>query len=205
VMAGLVETHARVIFNGNNYAEEWFEEAKRRGLPIIDNTVDAIGVMGDPAVQAVFARHHVFSASELNARREVSWYNFATLARIEAAAMLKMARQKILPACIRYSGAVANACNEAERAGAPVKAQRRLLTELCERIGDMDEAIGTLRNTLDEVNAMSLGAHERATALRERVFPCMRALRGLVDGLECLVDKAYWPLPSYGEMIFHIV
>ena len=37
-----IREHRRIIFNGNNYAPEWAEEAKRRGLLRLDTAVDAV-------------------------------------------------------------------------------------------------------------------------------------------------------------------
>ena len=205
VLGSLVREHQRILFNGNNYAEEWAVEAQRRGLPIISNTVDAIGVMGDEALQALFARHGVLGEGELIARRDIGWSNFAQMSRIEAVTMLKIARQKLLPACIRYSGAIAQAANQAEQAGATTAAQKRVLNDLCGRIADFDDAIETLAAELNAVVKEDGDSYQRALNMRERIQPLMERMRKAADELERVVDKEYWPLPSYGEMIFHIV
>ncbi len=205
IMAELVRAHGRVIFNGNNYAVEWQEEARRRGLPIIDSMVDAIGVMGDPEVQAVFSRHGVLGEGELIARRDVAWDGFAQMARIEAVSMLKIARQKILPACIRYSSVVAEAAERAERMGAPVSAQKRILNVLCQRICVLDAAVEQLAAAHREVLGQELNVQEKAQAYADRIQPLMKETRAAADALERVVDKEYWPLPSYGELLFHIV
>ena len=97
LMADWYGAHSRVLFNGNNYDPAWTAEAARRGLPAIDNTVDAIAVYGDEQTRAVLERHGVLSGGEALARREIALQNYATLGHIEAVTMVKMARQTILP------------------------------------------------------------------------------------------------------------
>ncbi len=205
LMAKLMQKHSRVIFNGNNYTEVWESEAKNRGLPNIKSTVDAIDVMGDEAVVNVFERHHVLSRNELLARKDIAFWKFAQLAHIEASTMLKISRQKILPACIRYSGELARACNEAAQAQAPVQAHRRVLNALCERIQLFDERIELLSGALLQADSSGAESAARARAISRNVLPAMLELRAAADALERVMDKEYWPLPSYGEMLFHIV
>ncbi|MDL2234737.1 glutamine synthetase III [Christensenellaceae bacterium OttesenSCG-928-L17] len=204
-IAKYIRASERVIFNGNNYGAEWHAEAARRGLPNIESTVDAIHVMSDPAVQDVFSRHGVFSKGELAARQDIALWSFAQMARIEASTMLKISRQKILPASIRYAGEVARACNELKHAGLDPQAQLRVLHELNSCIGEYDEAIRSLREIVIEADSVSDDNCAYAARMRERVAPAMAKTRVCADALERMVDKEYWPLPSYGEMIFHII
>ena len=53
--------HGRIIFNGNNYSEEWVAEAKKRGLPNVRNTVDALKAFATPKALALFAKYKVLS------------------------------------------------------------------------------------------------------------------------------------------------
>ncbi len=201
----LIRKHGRVIFNGNNYAKEWTDEAARRGLENISSTVDAICIMSQEKVQKVFERHCVFSPGELTARRDIALYGFVQMARIEATTMLKVAKQKILPACIRFCGEIAKAYNETKNAGIETAAKKRLLNRLCVNIELMDEAIEALYCALQNEEALEDNTHSRALAMRENVLPLMKNLRFAADELERIVDKDFWPLPSYGEMMFHIV
>jgi len=205
IMAELIGEHRRIIFNGNNYSQDWAQQAKELGLPIIDNTVDAIGVMGDAQVQDVFARHGVFQKSELDARRDIAWTNFTKLASIEAVTTLKMSRQKILPAAIRYSKSLAEAVNQTRQAGANVTAQQAMLNTLCDQINVYYEAIEALAAKLEEARGVQQDSHASALCSRNDILPLMQQVRQHADQLERLVDKAYWPLPSYGEMLFGII
>ncbi|HOR12570.1 MAG TPA: glutamine synthetase III [Clostridia bacterium] len=205
IAGALILKHGRVIFNGNNYAKEWVAEAKNRGLPNISSTVDAINIMAHEKIQDVFERHCVFSPEELNARRDIALYGFVQMARIEASTMLKIAKQKLLPACIRFCGEIAKAYNETKAAGMETTAKKRLLTRLCANIDLMDEAIEALYCALQSEEALENDTCSRALIMRENVLPLMKKLRAAADELERIVDKDFWPLPSYGEMMFHIV
>ena len=203
VIGTLYTKHARVIFNGNNYDAAWAEEAKRRGLPNIDSTVDAINVASEKRVHEVFERHGVMSESEINARRDVALGNFATAGHIEACTMLKMTKQSILPAAARYSGELMDTVAKAHECGLSAPGQSAMLRELNKVLNDTRLAANALETAIE---ALPKGetAYEAAEALRGTVQPRMERLRETADRLECIVDKKYWPLPSYGEMLFRI-
>ena len=203
LMAELYAAHSRVIFNGNNYDPAWAQEAKRRGLPNIDNTVDAILVAREQAVKDVFLRHNVMTEGELNARTEVSLKNYATSGRIETLTMLKMVRQSILPASVRYSGELTHAVAETQACGLNAPAQTAMLNDLNKRLNECRVAADTLEAALVKMPE-SGSALDSAVVFRDIVKPRMEQMRTAVDRLECIVDKAYWPLPSYGEMLFKI-
>ncbi len=205
VMSDLILKHHRIIFNGNNYAAEWREEAKRRNLPVIDNTVDAILVMDDPHVQDVFARHNVLHQNEFDARRDVALTGYSKMAQIEATTMLKISRQKLLPACLKYSTAVSQSLNEARAAGLNTGAQQKIAEDLCDKINVLYDAITTLQTAVEKTQALALDHKAHALSMRDNVLPHMNNLRSAVDALERIVDKQYWPMPSYGEMLFYVV
>ncbi|MDL2217929.1 glutamine synthetase III [Christensenellaceae bacterium OttesenSCG-928-M15] len=197
--------HRRVIFNGNNYAREWREEAKRRGLKNIQGTVEAVELMGDEHIQEVFEKHCVLTKEELSARKGIALWSFAQCARIEAVTMLKIARQKILPACVRYCGELARDYNATKQAGFDAPGQYRILKELTAAIDVFQSTIETLRARVRETGNMVDDPLCQAHAMNDEVMPAMSAMRNAADALERMVDKEFWPLPSYGEMLFHIV
>lgn len=203
LMADWYGAHSRVLFNGNNYDPAWTAEAARRGLPAIDNTVDAIAVYGDEQTRAVLERHGVLSGGEALARREIALQNYATLGHIEAVTMVKMARQTILPACARYSAMLGEAAAASRQAGVDAPAQTAMLRTLNRRMHECRLALDALDEAVARVSGGS--AFERACGHRDAVRPRMERLRTCVDALECIVDKESWPLPSYGEMLFRIV
>ena len=202
VMGRLVREHARVIYSGNNYDPAWFEEAKRRGLPNIDTTVGAINVLSSERVHELFRRHGVFSDAELDARREVALGNFATLGHIEAATMIKIARQSVLPAAARYAAMLARSVADSIAAGVSLPAQKGMLDELGKAMEKARSDVDALEKAMDGQTKGS--PYESAKAFHEAVQPRMALLRESVDALERIVDKKEWPMPSYGELLFRI-
>ena len=45
---------------------------------------------------------------------------------------------------------------------------------------------------------------DQAVFYHDEVKKAMDELRAPVDKLEMLVDKAMWPMPSYGDLIFEV-
>ncbi len=150
ILADLAAKSRRVLFNGDNYTAEWREEANRRGLPCIESTVEAIETMTAPELVDVFARRGVLSEAELSARREIALMSYAKHGSIESATMLKMARQKILPACIRYSAALAAAAAAVRSAGCDDSVHTELLANLCEGIRNFKDATDGLAAAQEE-------------------------------------------------------
>lgn len=204
ILGRLLSEHERVIFNGNNYSAEWMKEAEQRGLPIIDNTVDAIRVLTHPKVVDVFTKHSVLCESELRAREEVLLSNFAQVGRIEATTMLKISRQTLLPAAVRYAGEIARDFNAICDAGMCASAPKAMLGQLTEDINAYYLATDALACALERCSE-SAAVPEQAVLIRENVLPAMENVRAAADALEKIVDKKYWPMPSYGELLFHVV
>ncbi len=202
ILADLAAKSRRVLFNGDNYTAEWREEANRRGLPCIESTVEAIETMTAPELVDVFARRGVLSEAELSARREIALMSYAKHGSIESATMLKMARQKILPACIRYSAALAAAAAAVRSAGCDDSVHTELLANLCEGIRNFKDATDGLAAAQEEFCGKKRGANDSARYIEEKIKPVMALVRKRADELEIMVDKEYWPLPSYGEMMF---
>ena len=203
IMAELYHTHGRVIFNGNNYDPAWTAEAKRRGLPNIDNTVDAILVSREGKVREVLSRHGVMTESELSARTEIALKNYATSARIEATTMLKMTRQSIMPAVAAYADLLTDTVFKASQCLVPVPAQTAMLNDVNKKLNECRIAADMLESALSKMPSGD-DVQEAAETFRDSVKPRMEKLRVLVDRLECVVGKKFWPLPSYGELLFKI-
>ena len=135
IVADTMENHGRIIFNGNNYSAEWQEEAKRRGLPILENSVEAYKAMVKPENIELFQRHKVLSAEECTARYEIMVEHYAKVMAIEAKTLLEMVRRQVQPAVIAYAGKIADACNAmAKAAGVSSAAAQDHLRTLMEMI-----------------------------------------------------------------------
>ena len=201
ILKRIATEHRKVIFNGDNYTDEWVEEAEKRGLPNIISTVDSLETIMDKKNVAVFKKHGVLTAAELHARTEILLEAYSMSINIEAMTMLNMSKRQILPACIKYSYTLGNAVGAVSSAGVNAGTQKDLLERLCGLIAKMHNDI----SKLDKARAKAADlkdATKQARLYREKVIPSMETLRSTADELETIVDADLWPVPTYAEMLF---
>ena len=197
--------HQRIVFNGDGYSDEWVKEAERRGLPNIKSMVDAIPALVTDKSVALFERFNVFTAAELQSRAEVEYEQYAKTINIEAKAMINIAGKQIIPAVIRYTTELATSINVVKAAcDADVSTQTELLLEVSDLLSDMKVALAKLQDVQEKGVGMVDGSREKAVYYHDEVFAAMEALREPADKLEVIVDKAIWPLPSYGDLVFEV-
>ncbi len=202
IIADTMKLHGRIIFNGNNYAPEWVEEAKRRGLPILSSTVDAIDSMIAPKNMELFARHGVLTETECHARYEISLENAVKVVAIESETMLHMLRRQIYPAVVTYVGTVASAMHEMEAIGVRSKSAKEHLLKLTQLMDQIAEAGNTLENCCQEAKTIPLV--QRARYVQDKMRPCMTALREACDALEAVMPADIWPMPTYTDLLYRV-
>ena len=197
--------HRRIIFNGNGYSKEWVEEAKRRGLPNIPSTVEAISAIVSEKAIKLYEDFNVFTKAELEARLEIEYEAYSKAINIEAKTMLNMAGKSLLPAIMKYSGDLAKSIKAVRDLDLDVEPEEE--TKILEKIVKLHNLARQSFHKLDagvkEVSAIA-DIEEKAFAYHRQIVPVMKDLRVFVDELEMLVDKEYWPMPSYGDLIFEI-
>ena len=201
ILQRIATQHAKIIFNGDNYTEEWEKEAERRGLPNIRNSVDGLKAMLDRDVEKLFTRHGVLSKHELHARYDILLERYCKEINIEALTTLQMAKRQIMPAVMEYTGMVASSVASIKAAGATAKAQSRILGDLCSFTDSLQVNIVDLEKAVDKASGVA-SVVKQAEAYRDLVIPAMGAVRAVADELETIVDAEIWPLPTYAEMLF---
>jgi glutamine synthetase len=182
--------HRRIVFHGDGYADAWQREAEARGLLNLRSTPDALPHLVTADAVAVFARHGVLSARELEARREVFVEQYATRVNIEGVTAARIARRLLLPAGLHHRRLVVSA-------GGPLVAT---LTD------ELDEVLEALVDALLALEAANRRDGDegpvRAVRMRDDVLPAMAALREVADRLEELVAGDLWPLPRYRDLLY---
>ncbi len=201
LLQSYAKQHKRIIFNGDNYTEDWVREAEQRGLPNISNTVDSLAVITDEANVNLLESHCVLSKEELHARQEILLEHYAYTLNIEAATTEQMASRQILPAAIKYAGAVATSFNALRQADIDASTIGTAALELSDLVSTLQKAIDELRQARESASALE-DPGKSAVAYRDKVVPAMNAVRESADQLECVVDAKDWPLPSYADMLF---
>jgi len=201
ILKDIATKHRRIIFNGDNYTDEWVEDAEKRGLPNIRSTVASLETIMDKEHVAVFKKHGVLMENELHARTEILLEAYSMSINIEAKTMLDMAKRQILPACVKYSSSLADAACSVSNAGVDSKPQKELLKEICGMIVTIKKNISQLENVVSKAGKVA-DAVKQARFYRDEVIPAMQALRAAADTLETVVDADLWPIPTYAEMLF---
>ena len=193
--------HRRILFNGNGYSDSWREEAEKRGLLNLHSTPEALVHYTDAKNVGLFARHGVYTFTEMKSRQDINMEEYAKVIHIEALTCLDMLNRQIIPACITYSGEVAKTVAAKASIGvdAPVeKAKVSELTELTARLMEKEAALSAaVTAEPEEINARAMYAHET-------IIPAMEAARAVADALESRVAKAYWPFPTYAELLYYV-
>jgi len=181
-----------IIFNGNNYASEWHEEAANRGLLNLRTTVDALPyLMSEPVVQ-LFEGYGVLSARELESRLETYLEQYCMTVRVEANLTVEIAKTMILPTAVRYQGALASTAASIQAAG--LEANTSALEEVHVLVYELQERLAFLE--------AAMAAGDDADHCRDATIPAMAAVRESADALENVVADDLWPLPTYQEMLF---
>lgn len=206
ILQEIVKNHKRIIFNGNGYSEEWVAEAAKRGLPNFNSTVAALPQLVTDKNISLFEKHNVLSKIEVESRYEINLEGYIKTINIEALTMLDMAKRQILPSVIKYTTELASSINSIQATGvkADTSAQAELLVEISSLAASMKKNIAILEKAVDEATEMHGDTYKQACAFRDKVFAQMAVLRADADKLETLVDEEYWPIPTYGDMLFNV-
>jgi glutamine synthetase len=199
-------THARIIFDGNNYSEEWVEEAERRGLLNIRSTVEAIPAWVSEKAVALFEKHGVLSPTELHSRYEICLEQYSKSINIEAQTMLYMVKRQILPAGLKYVNHLASGVQTLKgiSSSLPVSVQEGILNKVSSILLSLSQNLATLEEKAQKAQDLHQDAYEQGKYYRDDVFQAMATLRQDVDQLEEWVDGEFWPLPTYAEMLFKL-
>ena len=195
--------HKRIIFNGNNYTEEWREEAARRGLLNLKNTAEALPHFADKKNIALFKRMAVFTEREVRSRMEIMLDNYAKVLAIEGLTMIEMAKEDIYPAVNAYIGELCDLMEKKNKLGISSPAEE----EVAKKLSVANEAMYFKAGELDALLAEAKGSANAEAAAKffaEKVIPVMQELRAYADEMELSTAKKYWPFPTYGEILFSI-
>jgi glutamine synthetase len=198
-----ISKHGRVIFNGNNYSDEWVKEAKKRGLPNIKSMVEAMECVTLPEKVKMFEKYGVLSKVELHSRQEVYLEKYCKDINIEAKASIEMARRQYLPAVMKYTGCLASTVASLKSAASPATVQKATLAEVSALLASASKNLEALEAATKKAQDTA-DTHAKAKSFRDKVVPAQLALRADIDALEKIVPTELWPVPSYADMLFKL-
>ncbi len=198
-----IRSHRRILFNGDNYSEEWVKEAEKRGLLNIPSTNEALPHLTDEKNVQLFEKHHVFTEQELISRREILLSEYSKIINIEGQTLTEMVCREILPAVIRYTSTLSKAVLQKKQLGIQTEPEMSLLTRLSDHAKELSEQNDALKEELEEARTLNGTAKEVADRYRNVIFARMSAIRKIIDSIEPDVDAAVWPYPTYTDILFY--
>ena len=198
-----IKEHERIIFNGNGYDESWEKEAAERGLLNLKTTPDAYSKYLDKKNVELFSSHGVFTLTEMKSRYEIALENYIKTINIEAETMIEMTRKQILPAVSSFEEDLASAISSKKDVSEKLSCKFEEETLEFES-KTADKAYSAMKNLEKTLKAAKGESLELAMYYKDKVIPAMRKLRTEVDTLETTTGAEYWPLPTYGEMLFSV-
>ena len=195
--------HKKIIFNGNNYAPEWVDEAEKRGLVNYKTTVDALPHYCDEKNVKLFEKHKVYTKAEMESREEILLENYSKVINIEALTLVDMLNKQILPATLSFMKELSDTINSKAACGvATCDMEKDLLTKVSTLSNNLYAATNKLSETIDGA-AEKDDVLENAQYYKDAVLPSMAEARKYSDELEGLVGKKYWPIPTYSDLLFY--
>lgn len=198
--------HQNIIFNGNNYAPEWVEEAERRGLLNLKSLPDAMEHFLDKKNVELFVKNKICSADEIRARYEIELESYSKQINIEALTMIDMAKKNILPAVTSYVRDLTDTAlaKKALSDAIPTSVEEDLITSLSNKLVCFSKKTAELEEAVIKASDYSDDNLKYAKYYRETVFALMQELRAVGDAMETETASEYWPYPSYGELLFGV-
>ena len=199
------KNHKRIIFNGNNYSDEWVEEAEKRGLLNYRKTPDALVHFADKKNIDLFVKHGIFNENEIVSRQEILLESYAKVINIEALTMVDLVNKDILPAVASFSKELAELILTKKKISQKIISSYEeetlnklsiLSKELYERINDLSQSIEELKK-IDDIE-------KKAFFSSQVLIPKMEKIRETADSMEDKTSKEYWPFPTYGELLFGV-
>ena len=202
IMKSTLKEHSRIIFNENNYSDEWTREAERRGLLNLKTTVDALPSFIEKKNIDLFTKHNIYTEAEIYSRYEILLEEYSKTINIEAITMRQMLRKEILPAITSYMKELAETVTFKKSACEGLSCGYE--TDILKKLSLSADNLHSLSKELDAalLETEEKDALTEATAFKDKVIPVMREIRIIADECEMTVAKKYWPYPSYGRIMF---
>jgi len=198
--------HKRIIFNGNNYSEEWVIEAQKRGLSNLKNTVDSLPKYLEKKNIDLFKKHHVFTEDEIHSRYEILMEAYCKTLHIEALTMVDMVKGEIIPACMDYQRELVDLLRQKKAYSGTMDCavEEHFLNNIAKLSACLLRKLTALESAILEAS-QDREIQAQGAFYRDSIFTAMSELRLIVDELETLVAKKHWPIPTYAELLYSVI
>lgn len=203
IIKNTIKNHRRIIFNGNNYSDEWRKKAEERKLLILESAAESLPYFVEKKNIALFVKHKVFTPAEVESRCKILLELYCKSIHIEAATMVEMVRKDVIPAACAYVRELCETADIKEKTkvcGTVEKHIAGIVAPLCDAAIKQVYALEDVISRAEEIKNLVSCAH----SYRYYVIPAMEKLRATVDELEVQVASKYWPMPTYEEILFSV-
>ena len=196
VIISLYKEHSRIIYNGNSYAEEWEKEAKQRGLKNIKRAPEAFkAFIRDDSIK-MFEEFNIYRKEEMFSRYNIKLEKYIKNVETEAKVMREMSMQDILPQVIKYINYVQDSMSKVNGLSFLEETLERLV-KLSNEIVNKNKELEKGLKELGKISSIEKKADYASTELKKQ----MEELRNVVDTLEGILPKEYWPIPTYFDIL----
>ncbi len=200
-----LKMHKHIIFNGNNYSDEWVKEAKERGLLNLRSTIDAVPYFSSKKNVSMFEKHKVLTKDEILSRTEILYENYCHTLHIEALTMINMTKKEIIPSVITYEEELLRVANSKKLFNPDLcrDTEEKLINKISILLNTLNNSLEILENSVLEVKSI-IDNQKMAKYYRETIFVNMAALRNAADVLESITAKKYWSYPTYEDLLYSV-
>ena len=203
IIKEIYKKHNRVIFNGNNYSDEWVKEAEKRGLPNVRNAVDALKAFVTNKSLKLFDKYEILSHKEIHSRYDIYVETYAKQINIEALTGIDMVKKQFIPAGIEYATFLADSIGSFNSVSVSAPVQEDLLKKLSSILASSYKNLTKLEAAVTKTLSIS-DTIKKAESYRDKVVTGMQDLRKDIDALEMIVPKDMWPVPNYADLLFKL-
>jgi glutamine synthetase len=203
IIKEIYKKHNRVIFNGNNYSEDWVREAEKRGLPNVRNAVDALKAFVTEKSLKLFEKYEILSHKEIHSRYDIYVETYAKQINIEALTAIDMVKKQFIPAALEYATFLADSAGSFNSVSVSAPVQEDLLKKLSSTLASSYKNLTKLETAVAKTQAID-DVVKKAENYRDKVVTVMQDLRRDIDALETIVPKDMWPVPGYTDLLFKL-
>jgi glutamine synthetase len=196
-----------IRFEGNGYGQEWIDEAKKRGLSNVKETVDALQAFVSEETKKLCVGNGIFTERELEARHEIKVAHYTKKIQIESRVLGDLATNHIIPTVYKYQNQLIENVRGLKQVLDPkdfdqiAGIQLQTIKEISGRISLIKIKVKNMVDERKKANALT-DIYEKARMYSEEVKPYLSEIRYHIDHLEMIVDNEIWPLPKYRELLF---
>jgi glutamine synthetase len=207
VLKKYINESEKVLFEGDNYSEEWHLEAEKRGLCNVKSVPESISLYLTDKSKDVLVKSGIFSEKELISRVEVEYDKFTKKVQIESRVLGDLAINHIVPTGIRYMTSLIENVkglrevfneDEFERLAG---ARKELIVNISDHITMIKKLVADMIEERKKANKIE-DSYTKAIEYEKNVKPYLDQIRVHIDKLELTVDNEIWPLPKYRELLF---